>query len=207
MLSGNCNAALGTVSGLQADGVGIIWLDAHGDFNTPETTESGMLDGMGLATLAGLCWKNLAASIPGFRPIRGNHIVHLGGRDVSPQELRNMQTAGVQIASTEDGGGRRESDTAAALQELRNRTENVYVHLDLDVIAQSELCANEFSPPGGLRVDRLEALLCKITALFNVKAVGIASYDPAQDPEGCAAHAAKRLVAPFFEHLDPVTSA
>jgi hypothetical protein len=61
----------------------VIWLDAHDDFATPATTQSGFLDGMGLATLAGQGWERLAASIPGFRPIAEARIMHVGGREIT----------------------------------------------------------------------------------------------------------------------------
>ena len=67
VLSGNCNTAVGTIGGL-GGGVGIVWLDAHGDFHTPETTTGGFLDGTGLATATGRCWRALAATVPGFHP-------------------------------------------------------------------------------------------------------------------------------------------
>ena len=54
VLSGNCGAAMGAVSGLSPDDLGLIWFDCHGDFNTPETTASGFLDGMGMAVMARL---------------------------------------------------------------------------------------------------------------------------------------------------------
>src|SRR5215208_4203564 len=73
VLSGNCNSCLGTIAGVGAEGLGIIWFDGHGDFNTPETTISGFLDGMGLATAVGLCWKALASSIQGFNPVPGGN--------------------------------------------------------------------------------------------------------------------------------------
>src|SRR5687767_2965165 len=66
VLAGNCNSALGTVAGLDATNTAILWFDAHGDLNTPETSTSGFLDGMSLATLTGRCWKPLADTIPGF---------------------------------------------------------------------------------------------------------------------------------------------
>jgi len=79
-LAGNCGSALGTVSGVRAatpndrSDVGVIWLDAHADFNTPETTATGFLDGTALAALAGHCWHTLTASIPGFRPVTDAHV-------------------------------------------------------------------------------------------------------------------------------------
>src|SRR4051812_872973 len=86
ILAGNCGSALGTVSGLRAaspndpSNIGVIWLDAHADFNTPETTASGFLDGMALAALTGQCWHVLTASIPGFRPVSDAHVVLVGAR-------------------------------------------------------------------------------------------------------------------------------
>src|SRR5215210_30309 len=77
ILSGNCNVAIGTTAGLDTSALGVVWLDAHGDFNTPETTTSGFLDGMGLATIAGLCWVNMAASVVGFRAVAGANILHI----------------------------------------------------------------------------------------------------------------------------------
>src|SRR4029450_3386719 len=67
VLSGNCGpAALGCVGGLRSR-IKIFWFDAHGDFNTPETTRSGFLDGMALATVTGRCWSGLAGGVPGVR--------------------------------------------------------------------------------------------------------------------------------------------
>ena len=82
ILSGNCGATLGAIAGAGTKRLGVIWFDAHGDFNTPETTTSGFLDGMGLAIAAGLCWRRLAASIPNFSPLfRGNGTERLAHLD------------------------------------------------------------------------------------------------------------------------------
>lgn len=59
VLSGNCNAAVGTVSGCGARETGIVWFDAHGESTTPETTSSGLLDGMGISILAGQIGSDL----------------------------------------------------------------------------------------------------------------------------------------------------
>ena len=68
VLAGNCNAAVGVVAGL-GPGAAVLWCDAHADFNTPETTTGGFLDGMGLATVTGRCWTSMAARVPGFVPV------------------------------------------------------------------------------------------------------------------------------------------
>ena len=65
VLGGNCGVTLGAIAAATMSGrgdLGVLWLDAHADFNTPETTVSGFLDGMGLAVLTGRCWRSLAMS-------------------------------------------------------------------------------------------------------------------------------------------------
>lgn len=195
VLSGNCNTALGTIAGAGADRLGVIWLDAHGDFNTPETTTSGFLDGMGLATIAGLCWKKMAASVPGFRSISGDHIIHVGGRDISDTELRSMRDAGVHLcdAATINQTGAR-ATLAAAIHALRDQTDRVYLHLDLDVLEPTHARANEFTPPGGLPVDAVPDVIELVTNAFAISAIGVASYDPAQDANDQIAHAGRRLI-------------
>src|SRR3954465_10348509 len=84
VLAGNCNTSVGTVSGLDTD-VAVTWFDAHADFNTPETTTSGFLDGTAVSILTGRCWKRLAASV-GLNPVPDSHICLIGTRDVDEAE-------------------------------------------------------------------------------------------------------------------------
>lgn len=70
ILSGNCGpAALSAACALGPRTTGVIWFDAHADFNTPETSASGFLDGMSLSILTGHCWPALAERFDGFEPI------------------------------------------------------------------------------------------------------------------------------------------
>ncbi|MEP7287504.1 MAG: arginase family protein [Chloroflexota bacterium] len=78
LLTGNCGSALGTLAGLEIGKTGIIWFDAHGEFNTPNTTLSGFLDGMGIATITGRCWQAIAATVPGFAPCQKIILFWLG---------------------------------------------------------------------------------------------------------------------------------
>src|SRR3712207_900590 len=94
VLSGNCNTSVGTIMGLDPHELGIIWFDGHADFNTPETTSSGFLDGMGLAIATGGCWKPMAQTIPGFRPIPEANAVLVGSRDIAPAERERLRKIG-----------------------------------------------------------------------------------------------------------------
>ena len=100
VLCGNCLTAAGAVAGEVADSV--VWFDQHGDINTPETSTYGFLDGMALATVLGLCWRPLAKSIRGFRPIDPTRCVLVGARDLDPDERKLLESLPVIRAQCTD---------------------------------------------------------------------------------------------------------
>jgi arginase len=170
VLSGNCIAALGTITGSGCD---VAWFDAHGESMTPDTTTSGFLDGMGIAVLTGQCWKAQAASIPGFQVVPGERVALIGGHDLEPSETELLNRTGVR-------------------RDVSRLGDRVYVHLDLDVLDPSEARANQFAVAGGMRIGDVERELLGLGG--KVKAVGIASYDPEADVDGRAARAAERFL-------------
>src|SRR5439155_26231921 len=89
-LSGNCGSAIGAIAGV-GEGTGVAWFDGHGDFNTPETTVSGFLDGMALAIATGRCFRPLARSVPGFVPVAGHDAFLVGARDLDPEERTALE--------------------------------------------------------------------------------------------------------------------
>jgi arginase len=191
VLSGNCNTSVGTLSGAGTEGLGIVWFDAHADFNTPETTKTGFTDGMGLATAVGHCWTTMAESVPGFSPVAEENVVLAGVRDVEPSEQRRITASDVAVISAdhieEEGLG----ILAKALDRLRTRSGRVYVHLDLDVLDPVKAGrANEFASEAGLSSEDLQMALGLVRERFTVAAAGVASYDPALDVDGSVLHAA-----------------
>ncbi|HVG25426.1 MAG TPA: arginase family protein, partial [Thermoanaerobaculia bacterium] len=101
IFSGHCGAAIGAMAGLGADA--LLWFDAHGDYNTPDTTDTGYLDGMCLAVVTGRCWHSLARTIPGFAPLDPTRVVHVGARDFSPGEREALVADGVRMTPDFDG--------------------------------------------------------------------------------------------------------
>ncbi|MGH7477593.1 MAG: arginase family protein [Longimicrobiales bacterium] len=190
VLAGNCNTALGTVAGLNASDVGVLWFDAHADFNTPETTTSGFLDGMSLAMLVGRCWAPLAETIPGFTPVAEDRVLLLGVRDVDPAELALLSDSGVRVLAP---AAVRE-DLETALDRLARTTREVYVHLDLDALDPGDGRANRFAAADGLGIDELERALTGIARRFSVCAVAATAYDPAMDRQRRVPAAAARLL-------------
>ncbi len=186
VLSGNCNIAVGTVSGCGCQNTGVVWFDAHGESTTPDTTTSGFLDGMGISILTGQCWTTLARTIPGFDPVPGGHILLVGARDLEPDEVTLLDRTGVtRVSGTEHLG--------SLLASLARQVDGVYLHIDLDVLDPTEAIANQWAPPGGLTVESIKEAVKTIQAHTRIKALGIAAYDPEADRDGRALAAASSI--------------
>jgi arginase len=190
VLAGNCVTAAGTLAGVGADGCGVLWFDSHGDFNTPETTTGGFLDGMALAITTGRCWSQLALGIPGFTPVTERNVILLGTRDVDPLEQELLDGSGITVLPPV----RFRDDLANVLGALRARTPDVYVHLDLDVIDPHEGRANSFAAADGLSVAEMRTALCLIQADFHIRAVAVTACDPSCDVDGRVRRAAIAFV-------------
>jgi len=184
VLAGNCASSVGTVAGLSRDDVGVVWLDAHPDFHTPETTETGFFDGFGLALLTGSGWDTMRASIDGHRPVPEEHVV-LVARDPDPGERRRLDASRVIEA---DAVG-----VLDALETLRARVPAVYLHVDLDVLDPSEAQANSFAVPGGLSAEQLLGVVGAVRERFELVAAAITAYNPEVDPEERVPGIARRL--------------
>jgi arginase len=151
VLGGCCCSHVGVVEGLASrhDRLGVIWLDAHGDLNTPETSPSGNEWGMPLRML-----------IDGGA-IDPRDVALIGARNLDPPEVEFVAAAGIQ-------------DTAEAVLE---RVDCVYVALDCDVFEPSELAA--FMPePGGPTVAEVEKLLCGLRDRGAVVGAGLTGLAP-----------------------------
>jgi arginase len=197
VLAGNCLSSVGTVAGLGRD-VGVVWLDAHADFNSEDTTASGFLDGMGVSVLTGTGWRNLRESVPGYRSVPEENVVLVGIRDVDDAEQERLEASGVRVvppAETEPG-------VAQALDDLRGRTGDVYLHIDLDVLDPSEGNANRLAAPGGLAAGEVERVVDAVAERLNVRAAAFTSYDPGADGEGTIAAIACALVTRIAAHAE-----
>lgn len=179
ILSGNCGpAALSAASALNPRTTGVIWFDAHADFNTPETSASGFIDGMALSILTGRCWPELAARFTSFEPVPEENVILIGTRDLDSREATALSQSEITRIGPQLGG------LQPALDALSERVENFYVHLDVDVLDESEGRANSYACGGGLSAQTLFAALDLLRQSGRIKAASITSYDPACDPAG-----------------------
>jgi arginase family enzyme len=178
VFSGNCNSALGTLSGL----------GAHGEFHTPETTHSGFLDGMPLSIATGRSWRTLAKSIPHFVPVPDENVALIGLRDTDPEEQLALDASGIHLM-------RDTTNASDVLKVIAARVCQWYIHLDLDALDPSAATSNAWTPPGGLRASEIAAVIRHACSLLPIAGIAVASLDPAVDKDGRALSIARDLLA------------
>ncbi|HEV3002737.1 MAG TPA: arginase family protein, partial [Solirubrobacteraceae bacterium] len=164
----------------------VLWLDAHGDFNTPDTTPSGFLGGMCLAAACGL-WDAALGDGPVLDPRR---VVMCGVRDLDDGERALVESRGVPFA----GPG----ELAQRLGGLP-----VYVHLDLDVLDPAVLPA-QFPAPGGLSDGGLRALLASVASSAEVIGLEVTAFEA--PPDDVSAAGLAELIASILEPLVEVAA-
>ena len=192
VFSGNCHACLGTLSAARS-ATDIVWFDAHGDLNTPDTSITGYFDGMALSTALGWSWAELVKSIPGFSPRAERDVVLVGARDLDPQErVRLSQSQIRHYAPPAMSAAGRDLQFAAAIASPSRR--QAYVHLDLDVLDPSELPVNRFTVPDGVSIAWLEGALRTVREHCTIAAVGVSAYNPAYSAPPVAAPIVNRLL-------------
>jgi arginase len=142
----------------------VVWLDAHGDFNTPAITISGYLGGMALAMLTGLA-PGLCRDGLGLRPVADADIVLADARDLDPAERDALAASHVRRVPADPVA------ITSALSALGPA--QVYLHLDVDVIDSAELPGLRFPSGPGPSVTQIEECLAAVCSAADVKAACI----------------------------------
>jgi arginase len=175
-MAGDCCTAIGVLAGLQRAGVepALIWFDAHGDFNTWETTPSGFLGGMPLAMLVGRGEQSMPAAV-GLSTIPEASVILTDARDLDPAE-RGAVLASDVVHLTDVG-----DLIAYPLPEGP-----LYVHFDVDVVTPEESPAQNYTAPGGPSSSVLEAVFGRLARLRQVVAVSVSSWNPKLDEDGAS---------------------
>jgi arginase len=145
VLGGDHSVAIGTVSGLaqryrkQGERIGLVWIDAHADMNTPETSPSGNVHGMPLACCIGMGPKELT-SIYDFAPkVEPRNVAVIGLRSVDAEEKRNVQRAGVHAYTMRDIDERGlRAIMQEALEVANDGTEGFHLSFDMDAVEPHE---------------------------------------------------------------------
>jgi arginase len=182
-IAGDCCTAIGVLAGLQRAGIHpqLLWLDAHGDFNTYETSPSGFIGGMPLAMIVGRGDQTLVRAA-GLTPLPETDVILAGARDLDPEESKAVQTSGV----------RHITNIEALPQQIT--AASLYVHLDADVIDSQEAPAMLYPAPRGPSLAQLRAALQSLAQTQNLVAVSMTVWDFAQDADKKTERACMQLL-------------
>ena len=157
VLGGCCCAHIGAVEGLgvRHGRIALVWLDAHGDLNTPASSPSGNPWGMPLRTLLDT------------DAVRPDDVLLVGARSLDPPEREYIETSGIHTG-------------AEALDHALAETDGVYVALDCDAL-EPDSVASFMPEPGGLALEAAEELLRNVSARANVLGAGFSGlrFEPA----------------------------
>jgi arginase len=182
VVSGACLTSLGILAGLQRTGrdPGIVWVDAHGDFNTEATTPSGYLGGMPLALAVGVGTLTLPFEL-GLHPVPTSRVVLVGARDIDPEE---------QVLLDHSAIGQRGLDVLT--RDLPDG--DLYVHIDIDICDPTIVPDLLFPAPGGPGPDIVAGLVRRVMATGRVMAIDLAATWHQNGPAASLQHQAMRLV-------------
>ena len=199
-LLATCPSMPGLVAGLQHSGptrepirIGMLWLDAHPDFNTPETTRSGSLGGMPVAIATGRALQNMRLDAHLDPPLSDRNIVMGGVRLVDPLEQSLLDASMIEQLSVED---LRTMSPAvfAQLDRLEKQVDKIYIHIDMDVLDPREVAGHVNKVPNGPSSEQLARLFEAIFARYpKVSAIGFATIPPT-DEGGLSIAALNRMI-------------
>lgn len=193
IVAGDCNACLGVAAGAGGDRrLGVVWLDAHGDFEDPETSIFGAMDGMSLALLTGRGWAALRTTVDGLQPVDEGDVVLIGVRDVEPGQWERLCRSRVHRLK---GAGHAPAGVRETLDALARRVDRVYLHVDLDALDPSEGAANQYAVGGGLSAAETHAVIEELFARCDVAGAAVTAYHPPSDRDGRMAETATGIIA------------
>ncbi|MEU6780465.1 arginase family protein [Nonomuraea angiospora] len=186
-VGGDCGVELEPVAAAReryGDRLVVVWFDAHGDLNTPESSPSGAYHGMVLRALTGEGPEGLVAR----EPVAPERIVLVGVRDLDSGEVAFVEEHGVRHLPVVDGAGLVAAIEGCGAGALGNdgsegREPVVYVHIDLDVLDPLVFRSVGCPTPDGLQPDQLLSLVAAVAERFEVAGLGLTEYEPSRQED------------------------
>jgi len=173
-IAGDCCTAIGMLAGMRHAGLDphLIWFDAHGDFNTWQTTPSGFLGGMPLAMLVGIGEQTMIEGVK-LKPLREDRVVLTDARDLDPGEKLLIKKADI-----------RHLPHVRDLTGLNFPDAPLYVHLDTDIVNPTEAPAMNYPASGGPSFAELQTVMNHLSRTHKVAAVSMSTWNPKLDTDG-----------------------
>jgi arginase len=182
-IGGDCHKTLGVMKGLNSCGLSpaLLWLDAHGDFNTFETTPSGFVGGMSLAILTGHEDPALLTD-HGLNPVDEEKVILFDRRNLDKGEAAALAKSKI-----------RQPENLRELLEECNKEKEIYLHLDADIINPVDAPAMLYASPGGPGLPELKDFLKSIKE--KIVAVSVTMWEPSLDKDKKTEKAVMELLA------------
>ena len=198
-IGGDHSIAMGTIGGVTHDAPsGVLWIDAHGDFNTPESSPSGNIHGMPLAALMGHGADELVNLGREGTKLTAPDVVLIAIRDLDPAERDSLLESGVNTSHMREIDERGIAAVAnEALRQLRHHS-RLHVSLDMDALDPAEAPGVGTPVCGGLTYREAHLLMEIIADTKKVESVDVVEINPILDERNQTAKMAMDLVASLF---------
>jgi arginase len=199
VIGGDHSIAIGTLAGLRTyysgKEFGLLWLDAHGDYNTPDITPSGNIHGMSLAISAGQGDKWFPSPPFPKKSADPSKIAIVGTRELDPKERENLKRTGVRVFSTSDIDklGMREVMNQA-LKIVTNETEGVHISFDMDVVDPIDAPGVGTPVRGGITYREAHLVMEMISEAGIMKSLEVVEVNPILDQQNATAELAVELI-------------
>jgi arginase len=195
VIGGDCSMTAGTVAGTReamGQPVGLVFIDADADLNTPDTTPSGYLNGMAVAIALGRGSEEVIAAAGTAPAVAPEHVALLGFRALDPGERSRIADLALALPAAAIRKLGMRVAAALALDAVENADGPLVVHLDVDVLDPSLHPAKPVVTPGeGISWEEASDLLTALLASPRVAALQLTEFNPERDPDG---EFARRLV-------------
>jgi arginase len=202
VVGGDHSIAIGTLAGLSAfyrktnTTWGVLWIDAHGDFNTPETSPSGNIHGMSLAASAGLGHPLLTKLHGDYRKVDPANIVLLAIRELDPGEKQNIKSSGVQVFTISDIDRLSMPDTVNfVIEYFKDRVDALHVSFDVDSMDPRFAPGVGTPVVGGLDYREVSLLMESLARSGLVKSAEVVEVNPILDVRNQTGHIAVDAIA------------
>lgn len=195
VLGGDHSIAIGTIFGVlqHKKNLGVIWFDAHGDINTPETSPSGNIHGMPMAVLTGMGHERLT-SIGGNVYLKRENIVYIGSRDLDEGERKAMKDQGIKVFTMyeiDDMGIKKVMEEAIKI--AGDGTDGIHVSFDLDAVDPEVAPGTGTKVPGGMGYRETHHALEMIAMSNKLVSVEFVEVNPLLDMQNKTAEVAVAL--------------
>lgn len=196
-LGGDHSISLGTVAAaMQRDArVGVLWIDAHGDFNTPETSPSGNVHGM---VVSGLMGRGPALLQIGQRRLQAQQIVMIATRDLDEAERVTLRASGIKVMTMRDIDQNGMANVFHAALNAFGAVDTIHVSFDMDSIDPSFAPGVGTPVPGGLSYREAHLLMEMLADDGRVRSMDLVEVNPILDERNCTAQIAVEMAASLF---------